>query len=221
VNRVRGAGALLVVLVLGGCATTVQRLDGQLPSPVGAAQNACESERWLVAAPSRYRRAHGAGTELKGDGIGVYRVGSDSPESIPALGEELGSSAEIERHGRAVRAHDRDRFIAAGLGGAGIVALGIGAALFAGSFETQRERQADGSFEERQQIESGTLVLGSVLGAVGFGLGIAGIIVNPNARERAEADSWRYVFVPGRDDTDTATKLVDGHNRRVRASCAR
>jgi hypothetical protein len=209
------------LLVLGGCATTVQRLDGELPTPVGPAQNACESERWLVAAPSRYRRARGTGTEAKPDGIGVYRVGSGSPESIPALGEELGTSPEIERHSEAVRAHDRDRFIAAGLGGAGIIALGVGAALFAGSFETQRERQADGSFEERQQIQSGTLVLGSILAGVGFGLGIAGIVVNPSARERAEADSWRYAFVPGRDDTRAATKLVDRHNRHVRAGCAR
>jgi hypothetical protein len=210
------AWLLVAGLALAGCATSVRRLPGELPASGGAARTPCESDRWLTLAPTRHQR----GAQPADDGIGIYRVGSDHPESIPSLGEELGASREIERHAGAVRAHDRDRFIAAALGGAGLVAVGVGAALFAGSFESRQVRQSDGTLEEEHEIRSSTLIGGGILVGAGFGLAIAGIVVNPNARERAEADSWRYVLVPGRDDVKAVEALVVRRNQRTRAECS-
>jgi hypothetical protein len=217
----RACALTLLAVALSGCATTVERLPGPAVAPDTEAQSECESERWLSLAPTRYQEPSGTSLRAKNDGLGVYRVGSDDPESIPSLDEELGPSPELERHAEAVSGHDRDRILAAALGGAGLVALGVGAALFAGSFETHNVRQSDGSLKEEHDIESGPAIGGGILIGVGFGLGIAGIIMNPTAQERARADSWRYAFVPDRDDVATVKALVRKHDERARSECAK
>ena len=204
-----------------GCATTVQRLPGEHPLPSGGAQNACESEHWLSLAPTRYELASETHTTRHDDGLGVYRVGEADPESLPALRDELGPSPLLDDHAQRVAPHDRDRIIAAGLGIGGLAALAVGTVLFAGSFETTTVTNANGAPEEDHSVNGSKLAAGSILIGVGFGLGIAGTIVAPDAKERAQADADRYVFRPPGDDPKAVDALVTKHDDAVRARCAK
>jgi hypothetical protein len=156
----------------------------------------------------------------RNDGLGLYRVGSRSPESIPALAEDLDRDPMVLRHAEKVRSHDDRRVLAAGLGAAGIIALGIGTALFISSFETETVTGANGIGEEEQNINSGRAVAGGLVFAGGFGLGIAGIIVNPSQAQRSEADAWRSAFLPPEDDPAQVKQLIQKHNEGVRRRCA-
>src|SRR5262245_51637632 len=99
--KIRGLCACLLIQML-GCATTVSRLPGAelSPSP-GPAQGECESKPWLVIAPTRsYEPSEsGRSTKKRDDGLGLYRVGDDDPESIPDLAGELQAPEEMmHRH---------------------------------------------------------------------------------------------------------------------------
>jgi hypothetical protein len=216
----RCIGVLTGVLLL-GCATTVQRLPGQVPSASGSANGACESDGWLTLAPTRSQSPTGSGhaTTPRDDGVAMYRAGSTSPESIPALTDDLGSSPMLERHRARVERSDQKKWLGAGLGAAGLIALGIGAYLFATSFDTEKTTRADGSTSEEQKIKTGRAVAGGILVGGGFGFGIAGIVVSPNAGERAKADQDRYVFLPPDDDPKEVDALVSRHNQGVRDRC--
>lgn len=223
---VRAAAAHLALLHLAvlhvGCATTVTRLEGEIPTPAGAAQGPCEEERWLALSPTRYEAMSAAGTssEYRDDGLGLFREGDRHPRSITALEEELGPSPLLPPHRDATRAYDRDRVIAGSLGLLGIAAMGLGAGLFATAFETETTG-APPAIEEEQVVDSGRAVTGAVLMAAGFGVAIAGIALNPTHAERARAQTARYVFVPGQDDRESVVRLVAAHNEGLRTACAR
>jgi hypothetical protein len=205
-----------------GCATTVTRLDGEVKTGAGPARSACEQESWLVIAPTRteiVEPGHKTPTP-RNDGLGLYRVGSRSPESIPALADDLDRDPMVLTHEARVRDHDDRRVLAAGLGAAGIIALGIGTALFISSFETETVTGANGIGEEKQNINSGRAVAGGLVFAGGFGLGIAGIVVNPSQAQRSEADAWRSVFMPPDDSPEEVKRLIQTHNEGVRKRCA-
>jgi hypothetical protein len=215
--------ALLVALLLPvlGCASTVSRLPGEVPTSAGAAKNACESESWLVIAPTLSREVSESGrtSTPRKDGFGLYRVGASRPESIPGLEDEIGASEITQRHAAGVKRNDDKTLLAAGLGVAGLVALGIGSYLFATSFETNQTTAADGSPQESHDINGGRIAAGSILIGAGFGLGIAGIVVSPTAAERAKADQKRYVFTPPEDDPKVVADTVAKHNDGVRDRC--
>lgn len=204
-----------------GCASSVTRLPGELPTQSGKAESACESTEWLVLAPTQSREVSHSGRSsvARKDGFGVYRVGEDQPEQIPGLAERLGASPIVDRHAAGVERHDQKQLLAAGLGAAGLVAIGIGSYLFATSFETEQTTAADGTRDEEQKINGGRIAGASGLIAAGFGLGIAGIIVSPSAGERAKADQARYVFTPPEDDPEAVKAMVDRHNAGVRQRC--
>lgn len=205
-----------------GCASTVSRLPGELSTPSGSARNPCESSHWLVLAPTQSQEVTESGRSSKPrtDGFGAYEVGAAHPEKIPGLAERLGSSPIIDRHRAGVERHDQKQLLAGGLGAAGLIALGIGSYLFATSFDTQKKTASDGTVGEEQKINGGRIAGGSLLIAAGFGLGIAGIVVSPNAGERARADQKRYVFTPPEDEPEVIKGMIDDHNREVRDRCA-
>ena len=175
---------------------------------------------WLVIAPTRSQELVGEGrsSEPRKDGLGLYRVGKRA-RIDPRLARGARSLRRDDRHAAGVKRHDDEQLLAAGLGAAGLVALGIGTWLFATSFDTKTTKNPDGSSEESQDIHGGRLAGGSALIAGGFGFGIAGILVSPSAAERAKADQARYVFVPPDDDFDAVKGLVGKHNQAVRDRC--
>jgi hypothetical protein len=209
---------LAVGASLAGCATTVARLPGEAETPAGPALDACETKSWLVVAPTRSEEVDEVThrSRPRDDGLGLYAVGSESPQSIPGLEERLGPDPMVLQKAEEVRPHDRKRLIAAGLGGAAAVAMVVGAILFTSAFETERTRQADGTVKEENKIDGTQLGLGVGLALTGFGLGIGGLAVNPNHAERAKADASRYVFHSGRS---RVLRLVADHNQRVRQRC--
>jgi hypothetical protein len=137
------------------------------------------------------------------------------------LAGELDAPPEMmHRHQEGAKRTQSSQIVAAILGGTGLVALGVGSYFFATSFETTKTPQADGSVEESHGIKQGRIALGSTLIGVGFGLGIAGIVVAPSAGERAKADQAEYVFVPPEDNRDQVKTMVDKHNRAARDRCS-
>lgn len=206
-----------------GCASTVGRLPGEMPTASGSAKTPCESTEWLVLAPTESQEVSHSGrsSAARKDGFGVYEVGASHPESIPGLAERLGSSPIIDRHKAGVERHDQKLMLAGGLGAAGVIALGIGSYLFATSFDTKTTTASDGSTEEEQDVKGGRLGGGAALIAAGFGLGIAGIVVSPGSGERARADQARYVFTPPEDDPEAVKSMVARHNSGVRDRCSR
>jgi hypothetical protein len=212
----RAACVALCALTL-GCASTVHRLDGEVPTALGPANTLCEKEDWLVIAPTRAEFAEegGARTQKRDDGIGLYRVGASDPESIARLREEFPDSEMVQRHAQATKGHDDKRLLAASLGAAGVIALGVGTLLFVSSFESKRDR--DG--EQSQELNSGRAVASGLVFAGGFGLGIAGIAVNPSQVERSRADAARHVFFRPEDDPGQVQDIVVRHNNAVRDRC--
>jgi hypothetical protein len=219
----RALCAYLISLSL-GCASTVTRLDGELPTPAGPAKAECEKKNWLVVAPTRAQifDARERRTELRDDGVGLYRIGARKPESIPGLADELGSNSEsFARHGRVVRAHDTKQLLAGGLGAAGIVAIGIGTLLFVNAFGTESKSLPGGGVDEKQTVDTTSLAVGGVLVGIGFGLGITGVVINPSQAERAKAEAARYVFLPPEDLPTQVVEMVGEYNQRTRERCAR
>jgi hypothetical protein len=214
----RAACVALCALTL-GCASTVHRLDGEVPTALGPANTLCEKQDWLVIAPTRaeFGEPGSTRTEKRDDGVGLYRVGGSDPESIPRLRDEFPDSEMLERHAQGVKSHDEKRLLAASLGAAGVIALGVGTLLFVSSFESKRDR--DG--EQSQELNSGRAVASGLVFAGGFGLGIAGIAVNPSQVERSRADASRHVFFRPEDEPSEVQDLVVRHNTSVRDRCHR
>jgi len=215
----RGVASVVMAALIAGCSTTVHRLDGEVPTTAGPARTQCEKRAWLVAAPTRYELVSddGKSTRARRDGIGLYRVGSDDPVSIPAAADQLGPSPMLESHEDGVRAYDRDRIISTALGGAGILTLALGTVLFETSFETTRS--SSGEAEQRINASRGTWS-GIVVG-LGFGLSIAGIALSPNQAERTRAETARYVFRPPKESEKDVAALVTTHNEKIRSGCRR
>ncbi|MEB2313707.1 MAG: hypothetical protein OZ921_09755 [Sorangiineae bacterium] len=216
---------LLLPLMLGltGCATSVQRLDGEIRVPTGDAVTPCEQADWLVVAPTRTEWAERGRktTDTRDDALGLYRVGASFPESIPGLADELPASPMVERHQSAASSYDNQRIAAAALGAAGVAAIAIGTIVFINAFETTSTRNSAGVMEDKQTVAGGRAALGGVLVGVGFGIGIGGILVSPRQSERARGDSARYTFLPPDDTREEVVHLADEHNRRVRERCAK
>jgi len=215
--------SLAVIFFACGCATTVQRLPGTVDTSVGEARGSCEAGDWLTLAPTRSRSAPSSGstTTTRRDGIAAYRTGESSPEPIADLREPLGDSPMLERHAARTSRHDQKQLLSAGLGIAGLAALGVGSYLFATSFETRKTTRSDGTTSEKQEISGGRAAVAGIVVAAGFGLGISGIVVSPSSGERARADQERYVFLPPDDDPKEVARLVSRHNRAVRERCSR
>ncbi len=213
---------LAFALLLAGCATSVQRLDGEVKTAAGPARTPCETRTWLVVAPTRTEFAERGTktTSKRDDALGLYRVGAPFPESIPALATELPPSPMVERHTTAVHDYDRQRLTAAILGGAGVAAIAIGTIVFINAFETTTTRNSAGALQEQHNLAGGRAALGGVLIGVGFGLGIGGIVASPSQADRARGDSARYTFLPPDDSRDDVTHLVDEHNEKVRNTCS-
>jgi len=218
----RAAAVLCLGLVV-GCASSAQRLGSEVPTSAGPARTPCAQRSWLVVAPTRteYADVGDRDTHTRKDGLGLYRVGQSSPESIPGLASELPASAMLERHANAVHHFDNKRLVAAGLGAAGLVAIAVGTVLFVNAFETTKTTSSTGAVSEQQHVSSSRAALGGVLVGVGFGLGIGGLVVNPGQAERARADSLRYTFLPPDDSPDDVKSMVSQHNEQVKQRCER
>lgn len=213
----RATCVALCALMLVGCASTVHRLDGEIPTSAGPAKNLCEQQDWLVIAPTRadFSEPGSKTTSRRDDGLAFYKVGSSSPESIPRLREEFPDSEMVDRHTTAVRKHDDQRLLAASLGAAGLIALGVGTLLFISSFESSRDAKGN----ETHEINSGRAAAAGIVVGGGFGLGIAGIVVNPNQAERSRAEASRHVFFRPGDDPKQVEDLALRHNERIRERC--
>jgi hypothetical protein len=208
-------GGLLFVTL--GCASTVTRLDGEFPAPIGPARSACEQAGWLVVAPTRVQVMESTGQRgtPRDDGVALYKVGAKHPEEIPPLAESLRAQLpNIDEHVERTRSYDTKTWAATGLGVAGIVAIGIGTALFVSAFKTDPVTQKPNTNGTEAGI-GGALVLG------GFGLGITGLALNPGQVARSRAEAARYAFLPPKDGRDSVVTWTQSYNQAVRDRCER
>lgn len=211
--RVACSAFLFVTL---GCASTVTRLDGEFPAPIGPAKGACEEADWLVVAPTRVQLVEKTGLRStpRDDGVALYKVGAKRPESIPSLAGAMNVDLpNIDEHVDKAHSYDTKTWAAAGLGGAALIAIGIGAALFVSSFKTDANQQ--------QQIDGTEAGIGAGLVLGGFGLGIAGLSLNPGQAERSRAEAARYVFLPPKDTKDSVVTWTQTYDQAVRTRCER
>jgi hypothetical protein len=213
----RGLAALVLVTFVSGCATTVHRMDGEFPTQTGPAKTECEKQDWLVVSPTRaeFVDKHGVKSETRNDGVALYQVGASRPVSIPSLSDDMGGGPSFARHADAVRSHDRKQVIAGGLGVAGAIAVTVGTILFVTAFETQTVNG-----DQEQKINGGRVVGGLVTVLGGFGLGIAGIAVNPGQAERSRAEASRFVYFPPEDPKEDVVEMTGRYNQAVRDRCA-
>ena len=213
--------AVLCCLSACSCATTVARLDGEVQTPAGPSLNACEEKSWLVIVPTRSQEADEAGiTHARDDGLGLYDVGGSSPKSIPGLEAELDSHEIVQRKAEEVKKHDQHRIIGSVLGGVGLVAMVVGSFVFVSAFESKRTQNPTTGEVTEENTSNGTkLGAGIAVTLAGFGLGLGGLAVSPNALERTRADRARYVFSNPPDDPRVVTSLVAHHNQQVRERC--
>jgi hypothetical protein len=218
-ESMRGVGALVLLVFGTGCATTVHRMDGEFPTRAGVARTECEQRDWLVASPTRadFVDKHGIKSETRDDGVGLYRIGASRPESIPSLSDDMGGGPSFVRHSAAVKSHDTKQLVAGGLGIAGAVAVAVGTVLFINAFST--ERSASGA--EEQKVSGGRLAAGAITIGAGFGLGIAGITVNPGQAERSRAEAARFVYLPPEDPKADVLEMTGRYNQAVRDRCDR
>ena len=208
-------GALLFVTL--GCASTVTRLDGEFPAPIGPARGSCEQADWLVVAPTRAQFIERTGLRAtpRDDGVAVYRVGAKRPEPISKYADSMRPTLpSVDEHVQRARNYDVKTWGAAGLGAAGLIAIGVGAALFATSFKTDPVTQ-------NQKIEGTQAGGGAALVLVGFGLGIGGVALNPGQAERSRAEASRYVFLPPKDTRENVVTWTQTYNQAVRDRCER
>lgn len=215
----RGVCALVLLTFVSGCATTVHRMDGEFPTPSGLARTSCEKEDWLVVSPTRaeFVDKYGVKSQTRDDGVALYRVGASRPVAIPSLSDDMGGGPMFLRHSDAVRSHDTKQVVAGGLGVAGAIAVAVGTILFVSAFST--ERSASG--EESQKISGARLAAGGITVGAGFGLGIAGIAVNPGQAERSRAEAARYVFFPPQEPKEDVVEMTGRYNQAVRDRCER
>lgn len=215
----RGVCGLVLLTFVSGCATTVHRMDGEFPTTAGSARSECEKQDWLVVSPTRaeFVDKNGARSETRDDGVSLYRIGKSSPLSIPALSDDMGGGPSFVRHSEGVRRHDTKQIVAGGLGVAGSIAVAIGTVLFVNAFSTQNSAAGG----QQQKIDSTQAVAGGASVFLGFGLGIAGIAVNPGQAERSRAEAARYVFFPPEDPKDDVLEMTRRYNQAVRERCER
>jgi hypothetical protein len=208
-------GALLFVTF--GCASTVTRLDGEYPAPIGAARGACEQADWLVVAPTRVQFIEKTGlrsTPLD-DGVALYKVGAKHPEPIADHADSMRAQLpSVDEHVARARNYDSKTWGAAGLGTAGIVAIAVGTILFVSSFKTDPVTQ-------NQKINGTEAGIGGGLVLGGFGLGIAGLALNPGQAERSRAEAARYAFLPPKDARENVVTWTQSYNQAVRDRCGR
>ena len=208
-------GALLFITL--GCASTVTRLDGEFPAPIGPARGGCEQAEWLVVAPTRVQFIERTGQRSapRDDGVALYKVGAKHPEPIPPLASSLRTQIpSVDEHVQRVHNYDTKTWTAAGLGAAGIVAIAIGTALFVASFKTDPTTQS-------QKIDGTGASLGGALVLGGFGLGIGGLALNPGQAERSRAEAARYAFLPPQDKREAVVTWTQSYNQAVRNRCER
>lgn len=219
--RVPCAALLLFTM---GCASTVTRLDGEFPAPIGAAKTECEKAEWLVVAPTRAEFVEPSGRHAtpRDDGVALYRIGARRPESIPSLAAQMGhESPSFADHSDIAHSYDTKTWSAAGLGAAGIVAIGVGTAIFIASFKTKNITQSDGTIGQQQDIDGTEAGIGGGLVLAGFGLGIVGLALNPGQAERSRAEAARYVFFPPKDPRENVVTWTQTYNQAVRDRCER
>jgi hypothetical protein len=209
-------GAVLFLSLGCASASTVTRLDGEFPAPIGPAKGSCEQTDWLVVAPTRVQfvEAGGRRSTPRDDGVALYKVGAKHPESIPSLAGGMNTDLPgIDEHVDKAHSYDTKTWAAAGLGAAGLIAIGVGAALFVSSFKTDANQQ--------QKIDGSEAGVGAGLVLGGFGLGIAGFTLNPGPAERSRAEAARYVFLPPKDARDNVVTWTQTYNQAVRTRCER
>jgi hypothetical protein len=213
----RGGSALVLLSLLSGCATTVHRLDGEFPTPVGPAKTECEQQDWLVVAPTRaeFVDKHGVRSQTRDDGVGLYRVGASRPVSIPSLADDIGGNESFARHAEGVRKYDQKQLLAGSLGVAGAVAIAVGTILFVTAFDTQSTSTGD----QEQKIDGTRAAIGGIMVGAGFGLGISGISLNPGQAERSRAEASRYVYLPPEDPKEQVIEMTGRYNQAVRDRC--
>jgi hypothetical protein len=213
----RGVSALVLITFLSGCATTVHRLDGEFPTPVGVAKTDCESQDWLVVAPTRaeFVDKHGLRSQTRDDGVALYRVGASRPVSIPSLSDEMGGGPSFARHAEGVRKHDQKQLVAGSLGVAGALAIAVGTILFVTAFDTASSASGD----QEQTIDGTRAAVGGITVGAGFALGIAGISVNPGQAERSRAEASRYVYFPPEEPKQQVVEMAGSYNQAVRDRC--
>lgn len=215
----RGVCALVLLTFSSGCATTVHRMDGEFPTAAGVARTECEKQDWLVVSPTRaeFVDKHGIRSETRDDGVALYHIGEKRPTSIPSLSDDMGGGPVFARHSEAVRSHDTKQVVAGGLGAAGAIAVAVGTILFVSAFSTQNSASGD----EEQKISTGRAVGGGITVGLGFGLGIAGISVNPGQAERSRAEASRFVYLPPEDPKADVLEMTGRYNQAVRDRCER
>ncbi len=208
-------GALLFLTL--GCASTVTRLDGEFPAPIGPARSACERGDWLVVAPTRVQFIEETGLRStpRDDGVALYKVGARRPEPISTHADSLRQQLpSVDDQVDRAHSYDTKTWTAAGLGAAAIVAIGVGTALFVTSFKTDPATQG-------QKIDGTEAGIGGALVLGGFGLGIAGLALNPGQTERSRAEAARYAFLPPKDPRHAVVTWTQSYNQAVRDRCAR
>jgi hypothetical protein len=215
----RGVCALVLLTFGSGCATTVHRLDGEFPTSAGTAKSECEKQDWLVVSPTRaeFVDKHGVRSQTRDDGVALYRIGESRPVSIPSLSDDMGGGPTFVRHTEAVRSHDTKQLVAGSLGVAGAIAVAVGTILFVTAFSTQKGTNGD----SEQKISSGRAIGGGVTVGLGFGLGIAGISVNPGQAERSKAEAARFVYFPPEEPKADVLQMTGRYNQAVRDRCER
>lgn len=192
-------------------------MDGEFPTPIGPARGACEQADWLVVAPTRVQFIEKSGLRStpRDDGLALYKVGSQHPEPIAdhadAMRQQLPT---VDDHLDRARSYDTKTWTAAGLGAVGILAIGVGTALVVSSFKTDAATQ-------NQKIDGTTAGIGGALVLGGFGLGIAGLALNPGQAERSRADAARYAFLPPKETRDSVVTWTQSYNQAVRDRCGR
>lgn len=213
----RGICALVLLTFASGCATTVHRIDGDFPTPAGVARTSCEKQDWLVVSPTRaeFVDKHGVRSQTRDDGVALYRVGESRPVPIPSLSDDMGGGPVFVRHSQGVKSHDTKQVVAGSLGIAGAIAVAVGTILFVSAFGTERGANGD----ENQKISGGRLAAGGITVGAGFGLGIAGISVNPGQAERSRAEASRFVFFPPEEPKADVVEMAGRYNQAVRDRC--
>lgn len=194
-------------------------MDGEFPTPAGVARTSCEKQDWLVVSPTRaeFVDKHGVKSETRDDGTALYRPGESRPVAIPSLSDDMGGGPMFVRHSEGVRSHDTKQVVAGSLGVAGAIAVAVGTILFVSAFSTERGANGD----ESQQVSGGRLAAGGITVGAGFGLGIAGIAVNPGQAERSRAEASRYVFFPPQEPKEDVVEMTGRYNQAVRDRCER
>jgi hypothetical protein len=129
----------------------------------------------------------------------------------------MGGGPSFARHAAGVKSHDTKQLVAGGLGAASVIAMTVGTILFISAFETVRAANGD----EEQKVSGARAAGGGITFGVGFGLGIAGIAVNPGQAERSRAEASRFVYLPPEDPKEDVIQMTGRYNQAVRDRCER